>query len=404
MALIIQKFGGTSVANIERIKKIIPIIKSELDNNNKVIVVVSAMAGVTNSLVTLCNEASSLNNPRQLAEYDAALSSGEIVTAALLALALQEEGISARSVFAWQLPILTDNNHGKALVKSVDTILLNECLQHGTIPIIAGFQGVNDHNRVSTLGRGGSDTTAALIAAAVKADRCDIYTDVEGIFAVDPRIVSKAKKINKIDFSEMLELALSGAKVLHPRAAEIIMKYQIDTRILSTFAPKSDGTLITLKNKTMETKVISGITSNKNLLHISVESAKLNLIQLTSIIAQNDIHIELMQEVVSKEYDFITSLSDKNSLQALLTNLKNNNQINNFTFNTEVATISVIGHGIKNDHKLLEIILDQLAKDNINIRMVQISEIKLTLLVNDKEVEKTICNLYNLLEIPQVIH
>ncbi|MGX6959902.1 MAG: aspartate kinase [Rickettsia endosymbiont of Pentastiridius leporinus] len=404
MLLIIQKFGGTSVANIDRIKKIIPIIKSELDNNNKVIVVVSAMAGVTNSLVTLCNEASSLNNPCQLAEYDAALSSGEIVTAALLALALQEEGISARSVFAWQLPILTDDNHGKALVKSVNTILLNECLQRDAIPIIAGFQGINNHNRVSTLGRGGSDTTAALIAAAVKADRCDIYTDVEGVFAIDPRIVSKAKKINKIDFSEMLELALSGAKVLHPRAAEIIMKYQIDTRILSTFAPKADGTLITLKNKTMETRVISGITSNKNLLHIFVESATLNLIQFASIIAQNDIHIELMQELASKEYNFITSLSDKNSLQVLLTNLKNDNQIDDFTFNTEVATISIIGHGIKNDHKLLEIILDQLAEDNVNIRMVQISEIKLTLLVNDKEVEKTICNLYNLLEISQVIH
>lgn len=404
MALIIQKFGGTSVANIDRIKKIIPIIKAELDNNNKVIVVVSAMAGVTNSLVTLCNEVSSLNNPYQLAEYDAALSSGEIVTAALLALALQEEGISARSVFAWQLPILTDNNYGKALVKSVNTELLSECLQHDTIPIIAGFQGINNYNRVSTLGRGGSDTTAALIAAAVKADRCDIYTDVEGVFAVDPRVVSKATKINKIDFSEMLELALSGAKVLHPRAAEIIMKYQIDTRILSTFTPNSDGTLITLKNKTMETRVISAITSNKNLLQISIKSSTLNLISLASIIAQNDIHIELMQEVLSKEYNFITSLSDKNSLQALLTNLKNDNQISNFAFNIEVATISIIGHGIKNDHKLLEIILAQLAKNDVDVRLVQISEIKLTLLVNDKEVEKTICNLYNLLEISQIIH
>lgn len=405
MALIIQKFGGTSVATIDRIKKTIPIIKTEIAKNNQVIIVVSAMAGVTNQLVTLCNEVSSLNKSSQLAEYDVALSSGEIVTASLLALALQEENINARSFLAWQLPILTDDNHSKALVESVDTKLLNECLQQDIIPIIAGFQGINKHNRLATLGRGGSDTTAALIAAAMKADRCDIYTDVEGVFAADPRIIPKAKKINEIDFSEMLELALSGAKVLHPRAAEIVMRYQIDMRILSTFAPEADSTLITSKDKIMEKRIISGITSNKNLLYLTIESSSLDFIQVASIIAQNNNHIELMQEIEpNKRYSFITNLTDKNSLHILLTNLKNNNQITNFTFDTEIATVSIIGHGIKNDLKLLEMILLKLAKDNINVQMIQISEIKIILLINDKQVEKTICNLYNLLETSKILH
>ncbi|WP_341788622.1 MULTISPECIES: aspartate kinase [unclassified Rickettsia] len=405
MALIIQKFGGTSVATIDRIKKIIPIIKAEIAKNNQVIIVVSAMAGVTNQLVTLCNEVSSLNKSSQLAEYDVALSSGEIVTASLLALALQEENINARSFLAWQLPILTDDNHSKALVESVDTNLLNECLQQNIIPIIAGFQGINKHNRLATLGRGGSDTTAALIAAAMKADRCDIYTDVEGVFAADPRIIPKAKKIDEIDFSEMLELALSGAKVLHTRAAEIVMRYQIDMRILSTFAPEAGCTLITSKDKIMEKRIISGITSNKNLLYITIESCSLNFIQVASVIAQNNNHIELMQEIEhNKRYSFITDLTDKNSLHILLTNLKNNNQISNFTFDTEIATVSIIGHGIKNDLKLLEVILSKLAKDNINVQMVQISEIKIILLINDKQVEKTVLDLYDLLKISETEH
>lgn len=405
MALIIQKFGGTSVATIDRIKKIIPIIKAEIAKNNQVIIVVSAMAGVTNQLVTLCNEVSSLNKSSQLAEYDVALSSGEIVTASLLALALQEENINARSFLAWQLPILTDDNHSKALVESVDTNLLNECLQQNIIPIIAGFQGINKHNRLATLGRGGSDTTAALIAAAMKADRCDIYTDVEGVFAADPRIIPKAKKIDEIDFSEMLELALSGAKVLHTRAAEIVMRYQIDMRILSTFAPEAGCTLITSKDKIMEKRIISSITSNKNLLYITIESCSLNFIQVASVIAQNNNHIELMQEIEhNKRYSFITDLTDKNSLHILLTNLKNNNQISNFTFDTEIATVSIIGHGIKNDLKLLEVILSKLAKDNINVQMVQISEIKIILLINDKQVEKTVLDLYDLLKISETEH
>ncbi|AJQ52180.1 MAG: aspartate kinase [Rickettsia conorii subsp. raoultii] len=400
MALIIQKFGGTSVANIDRIKKIVPIIKTEIAKNNQVIVVVSAMAGVTNQLVTLCNEVSSLNNISQFAEYDVALSSGEIVTASLLALALQEEDIKARSFLAWQLPMLTDNNHSKALVESITTDLLEKYLQLNTVPIIAGFQGINKSNRLTTLGRGGSDTTAALIAAAMKADRCDIYTDVEGIFTADPRIIPTAKKIKEIDFLEMLELASSGAKVLHPRAGELVMRYKIDMRVLSTFSPDTEGTLITSKDKNMENGIINSITSNKNLLKISVKSISLSFLQVANMITQNNNHIEFMQEIKNnEEYSFITNLTDKNNLQALLTNLKDDKQIQDFTFDTEIATISLIGYGIKNDCKLLETILSKLTKDNINVNMIQLSEVKITLFINDQDAEKTIFNLYNLFKI-----
>ncbi|MFV9954030.1 MAG: aspartate kinase, partial [Rickettsia endosymbiont of Haemaphysalis japonica] len=395
MALIIQKFGGTSVANIDRIKNIVPIIKTEIAKNNQVIVVVSAMAGVTNQLVTLCNEVSSLNNMSQFAEYDVALSSGEIVTASLLALALQEEDIKARSFLAWQLPMLTDNNHSKALVESITTDLLEKYLQLNTVPIIAGFQGINKSNRLTTLGRGGSDTTAALIAAAMKADRCDIYTDVEGIFTADPRIIPNAKKIKEIDFLEMLELVSSGAKVLHPRAGELVMRYKIDMRVLSTFSPDTEGTLITSKDKNMENGIINSITSNKNLLKISVKSISLSFLQVANMITQNNNHIEFMQEIKNnKEYSFITNLTDKNNLQALLTNLKDDKQIQDFTFDTEIATISLIGYGIKNDCKLLETILSKLTQDNINVNMIQLSEVKITLFINDQDAEKTIFNLY----------
>ncbi|ABV76733.1 aspartate kinase [Rickettsia rickettsii] len=400
MALIIQKFGGTSVANIDRIKKIVPIIKTEIAKNNQVIVVVSAMAGVTNQLVTLCNEVSSLNNISQFAEYDVALSSGEIVTASLLALALQEEDIKARSFLAWQLPMLTDNNHSKALVESITTDLLEKYLQLNTIPIIAGFQGINKSHRLTTLGRGGSDTTAALIAAAMKADRCDIYTDVEGIFTADPRIIPNAKKIKEIDFLEMLELASSGAKVLHPRAGELVMRYKIDMRVLSTFSQDTEGTLITSKDKNMENGIINSITSNKNLLKISVKSMSLSFLQVANMITQNNNHIEFMQEIKNnEEYSFITNLTDKNNLQALLTNLKDDKQIQDFTFDTEIATISLIGYGIKNDCKLLETILSKLTNDNINVHMIQLSAVKITLFINDQDAEKTIFNLYNLFKI-----
>jgi len=399
MPLIVQKFGGTSVANTTRIKEIIPLIKFEKDLGNDVIIVVSAMAGVTNQLITLCNEVSSLLTQEQLAEYDAALSSGEMVTASLVSLKLQEENIMARSVFSWQLPLITNYDHTKALVESFSVDLLTKCLKLGIIPVIAGFQGITPDNKLTTLGRGGSDTTATLVAARMKADRCDIYTDVEGVFTADPRIVHQAKKLTVISFEEMLEFASSGAKVLNARSIEVASRYNVPLRVLSSFT-QDNGTLIISKDKIMENRIITGITSNKNLLKVSIENAQLSFSNICSLVSDNNIHVELMLNMDdNKKCSFITHLADKNRLEILLNNLKSTNNIADYIIDTKIAIISLIGYGIKNDYGLIKIILTHLEKENITVNMVQISEIKVSLLIRDNNTEKAIHSLHDLFEL-----
>ncbi len=404
MSIVVQKFGGTSVANIARIKEIIPIIKLEQQDGNQVVVVVSAMTGVTNQLITMCNEVSNLKTNSELAEYDTVLCSGEMVVASLLALKLQQQGINARSVLAWQLPILTNHNYGKALVEQLSTSLLIECIEHNIIPVVAGFQGVTNSNRLATLGRGGSDTTASLIAAAMQANRCDIYTDVEGVFTADPKIVSGAKKLSQISFDEMLEFSSSGAKVLHPRCLEVAIRYNIPVRVLSSFLlplyHEKNGTLITSKDNIMENRKITGITSNKDLLKLVVYSAQLNFSKVCNLIADHNIHLELMQNIeVSSHYNFIIQLSDQNKLQDLLDDLKNTNRINNFVIDSHVSIVSIIGYGIKNDHNLLSMVLTELEKEDIVVQRIQISEIKISILIKDLDTEKAICCLHQLFEL-----
>jgi aspartate kinase len=403
MELIVQKFGGTSVAGTARIIDIAKIVQKEINSNNQVIVVVSAMAGVTNQLINLCREVSSLNSNANLAEYDAALCSGEMVTSALLALNLQEIGIKSRSIFAWQLPILTNKSYSKAFVEMLDTKLLKECLDSNITPVIAGFQGVTTSNRLSTLGRGGSDTTAALVAASMKANRCDIYTDVTGIFTADPRLVHNAKKIDNIGFEEMLELSSSGANILHPRAVELAMRYTINMQVVSSFE-KEEGTLITSKKHIMEHKIITGITYNKNLLKLSIKSTgALNFSEICNIFLQNNIHVELMLHIHSdKQYNFIIQLSDKTRLELLINSLKQANQIADFTINTEIAIVSLVGYGIKNDSKLAATIINILAKESIDIAMIQVAEIKIALLIADKDAEKSIRILHEFFELDKL--
>ena len=403
MGLIVQKFGGTSVAGTARIIDTAKIVQKEINSNNQVIVVVSAMAGATNQLINLCREVSSLNSHANLAEYDAALCSGEMVTSALLALNLQEIGIKSRSLFAWQLPILTSKSHAKAFVEMLDTKLLKECLDSGITPVIAGFQGVTKDNRLSTLGRGGSDTTAALVAASMNASRCDIYTDVTGIFTADPRLVHNAKKIDDIGFEEMLELASSGAHILHPRSVELAMRYNINMRVLSSFALEN-GTLITSKKHIMEHKLITGITSNKNLLKLSINATGvLNFSEICNLFLQNNIHVELMLNIDSdKQYNFIIQLGDKRRLESLINDLKQDNKITDFTINTEIAIVSLVGYGIKNDSKLAGTIIELLAKESVNIAMIQVAEIKISLLIADKDAEKSIRILHEFFELDKL--
>lgn len=398
MGLIIQKFGGTSVANIDNIQNAVSLVQQELAKKNQVIVVVSAMAGVTNQLVTLCNEISNLDSQSKLSEYDVALSSGEIVTAALFALILQARNIKARSIAAWQLPIITDNNFSKALVQFVDTQLLQECLAAEVVPVITGFQGISIEGKITTLGRGGSDTTAALVAAATKADRCDIYTDVEGVFSVDPRVANCAKLLAYISFEEMLELASCGAKVLHARCVEIAMRYNISLRVLSSFKV-TNGTMITSRSKNMENKTITGITSNKNLLHILISESVLSINQLSLLIAKKNICIEMMYiDTNQSTFHFIIALVDRGKAESLLMQLKLQNNIVNFVLKTDIAIVSIIGFGIKTDYNLLIEALEVLEMNQITIEMLQTTEIKISILMQERFNEKTVNMLHDLIE------
>lgn len=397
--LIVQKFGGTSLANTQRIKEVAEIIFSEINRGNKVIVVVSAMAGVTNELVNLCNDISDLTSNDQLAEYDSALATGEIVTASLMALALQSKNAKARSVFAWQLPIITDTNHSKALVTSYDTKLLKHCLDNDIIPVISGFQGVTEFNRFSTFGRGGSDTTATLTASAMMANRCDIYTDVEGVFTADPRIVHAAKKLDHISFEEMLEFSSSGAKVLHPRSVEIAMRYDIPIRVLSSFS-LGTGTLIKSKDKVMENTIITGITSNKNLLKVTINGSTLKSSKLYNLIRLGNINVEIMVNLnLAKDFFFVVQLHDKNRLEDLLNELMLTKQIEKFSIDAKISIISVIGYGIKNDSTIMQKIIDKLEEESVPIMMLEISEIKVSILIDDDYTEKSVQKLHDLCEL-----
>ena len=256
MKKIVMKFGGTSVGDIPRIRNVAQLVKREVDAGNQVAVVVSAMAGETNKLVGWTKELSPLHDAR---EYDTVVAAGEQITAGLLAVALSAIGVPARSWLGWQIPIRTSSMHGSARILAIDSELLDERLAQGQVAVVAGFQGIAPDNRISTLGRGGSDTSAVALAAALKADRCDIYTDVDGVYTADPRIVSKARRLEKIAFEEMLELASLGAKVLQTRSVELAMVHRVPTRVLSTFDPDKGGTLLCDEDDIVEKNPVTGI-------------------------------------------------------------------------------------------------------------------------------------------------
>ena len=260
MSVIVQKFGGTSVADLERVRNAASRVKSEVDRGNHVVVVVSAMAGTTNQLVQWAGEASSLHDTR---EYDAVVSTGEQVTAGLLAIVLQDMGISARSWLGWQLPIRTDSSHGGARIQDIDVDEIRKRFEQGQVAVVAGFQGLSAENRITTLGRGGSDTSAVALAAALNAERCDIYTDVDGIYTSDPRIVTRARKLEKITYEEMLELASLGAKVLQTRSVELAMNHRVRLQVLSSFSD-SPGTLVVDEDEIVEKEIVSGIAYSRD--------------------------------------------------------------------------------------------------------------------------------------------
>ncbi len=398
MARIVQKFGGTSVADIDRIKTVAQRVKNEVDAGNQVAVVLSAMAGVTNQLITYASEISSLHDAR---EYDAVVSTGEQVTAGLLALALQDKGVAARSWQGWQIPIRTDGVHGKARIMGIETEELERCLARGEVPVVTGFQGLGPDNRITTLGRGGSDTSAVALAAALKADRCDIHTDVDGVYTTDPRIVAGARKLDKITYEEMLEMASAGAKVLQTRAVELAMKRGVRLQVLSSYADGA-GTFVVDEDEIVEKEMISGIAYNR-------DEAKITLIGVADRpgvaagifgpLAEAGINVDMIVQNVSADgkatdLTFTVAKGDLDRAVRVVEELRDALGYADLVYDPNVVKVAVIGVGMRSHAGVAQRMFHALAEKGINIQVISTSEIKVSVLIAEEYTELALRSLH----------
>ena len=398
MELVVLKFGGTSVADVPQIKKIALKVKGEVDQGNKVIVVVSAMSGVTNNLIDLVNQTS---KNFSLSEHDVVLSTGEQITSALLSIALEELSLKARSWMGWQVPIVSDNTHGKAVIKDIKTSNIMGSIKKGYIAIVSGFQGISEDNRITTLGRGGSDTTAVALAAAFSADRCDIYTDVEGVYTTDPRIVKKAKKLDFITYEEMLELASQGAKVLQTRSVALAMKYNVNLRVLSSFA-NLPGTLIAEERGNMEKSEISGIAHSLNEAKITLSDIPDQPGQAANIfgaLAEFSINVDMIVQSSSINHgstDMTFTIPETDLLMAekVIKKIKGNIGFKKFTSETNVVKISIVGNAMRSQPGIAKTMFQTLAKNHINIQVISTSEIKISVLISSEYYELAMRSLH----------
>jgi len=400
MPLIIQKFGGTSVGSPERIRNVALRVQRELAQGNQVAVVLSAMSGVTDQLVGLTKELSSLKTPESLAEYDTVVASGEQVTVGLLALCLQEMGIKSRSFLAWQLGIRTDEVHSKARIEDINADIIKESLRSGEVPVVPGFQGVTPAGRVTTLGRGGSDTSGVALAAALKADRCDIYTDVEGVYTTDPRIVTKARKLNKIAYEEMLEMASLGAKVLQTRSVEMAMKYKVRVQVLSSFTD-APGTLLVDEEEVMERRLITGIAYSKSDARVTLTGVADRpgiAAAVLGPLAEAEINVDMIVQNVSEDgttdITFTVAKTDLARAEDSLKAAKDHLKYKNLLTDPNVAKVSVVGVGLKSHAGLAQKMFQTLADKNINILVISTSEIKISVLIAEEYMELAIRSLH----------
>ncbi len=391
MARIVQKFGGTSVADIARIKAAAATVKRELDAGNQVCVVLSAMAGVTDQLAGYAAEA---GGAHYSPEYDTVLATGEQVTVGLLALALEEMGLPARSWLGWQIPIRTDGVHGKARIEAIEIEALVRCLDDGVVPVIPGFQGISPEGRVTTLGRGGSDTSAVAIAAALGAERCDIYTDVDGVYTTDPRIVAKARKLEKITYEEMLEMASLGAKVLQLRAVELAMKTGQRLQVRSSYSDVP-GTLVVDEDEIVEQELVSGIAYSR-------DEAKITLVRVADKpgvaaaifgpLADASINVDMIVQNVSADgqatdLTFTVTKADLDRAVETLEAKKDQLEYADLVFDSNVVKISVIGVGMRSHVGVAQRMFETLAEKGINIQVISTSEIKVSVLVAEEYTE-----------------
>ncbi len=411
MPVLVMKFGGTSVASLDKIKSAAERVASEVSAGHSVIVIVSAMAGKTNELVGWVNETSPLYDAR---EYDAIVSSGENVTAGLMALTLQEMDIPARSWQGWQVPVITTSAHSAARIEEIQTENITRKFKEGMrVAVVAGFQGVSDTDRTTTLGRGGSDTTAVAFAAAFDAIRCDIYTDVDGIYTTDPRITEKAKKLNKISFEEMLELASLGAKVLQTRSVELAMRFNVNLRVLSSFVSPEigSGTLVCSEEEIMESNVVSGIAYSR-------DEAKMTLISVADRpgiaaaifgpLSEAGINVDMIIQNIAEEgrTDMTFSCPTDQVLRAekALNYAKSEGEINfsQLVADTNVAKISAVGIGMRSQSGVAAKMFRTLSNEGINIKVIATSEIKISVLVDRKYMELAVQSLHDAFELEKV--
>ena len=396
MSRIVAKFGGTSVADLDRIRAVAARIKREHEAGHQIAVVVSAMAGVTNDLVELTRAAHSMHDAR---EYDVVVSTGEQVTAGLLAICLQEQGVSARSWLGWQVPIRTSDAHARARIENIEIEEMERRFNDGQVCVLAGFQGIGPDNRITTLGRGGSDTTAVALAAALRADRCDIYTDVDGVYTSDPRIVTRARKLDKVTYEEMLEMASLGAKVLQTRSVELAMNHGVPVQVLSSFddadGSELPGTLVVDEEDIVEHEIVSGVTYSR-------DEAKITLMRVADRpgvaaaifgpLADANVNVDMIVQNVSEDgkntdMTFTVTRGDLDRAIGILNERKGDLGFTDLVSDADVVKVSVVGVGMRSHAGVAQRMFSSLAERGINIQVISTSEIKISVLIAEEFTE-----------------
>ena len=405
MALIVQKFGGTSVGTVERIEQVADKVKKFRDAGDDLVVVLSAMSGETNRLIDLAKQISGGDQPVPR-ELDVIVSTGEQVTIALLAMALIKRGVPAVSYTGNQVRILTDNAHTKARIVSIEGALIRRDLDEGRVVVVAGFQGVDEHGNITTLGRGGSDTTGVALAAALKADECQIYTDVDGVYTTDPRVVSVAQRLDKITFEEMLEMASLGSKVLQIRAVEFAGKYNVPLRVLHSFK-EGPGTLITIdEEETMEQPIISGIAFNRDEAKLTIRGVPDTpgvAFKILGPISAANIEVDMIVQNVAHDnttdFTFTVHRNDYQAAQSVLENTAREIGAREVVGDTKIAKVSIVGVGMRSHAGVASRMFEALAKETINIQMISTSEIKVSVVIEEKYLELAVRALHTAFEL-----
>ena len=406
MALFVQKYGGTSVGSIERIEAVADKLQRFREQGHDLVVAVSAMSGETNRLIGLAKEIQSEPNPREL---DVLVSTGEQVTIALLAMALEKRGIPARSYTGSQVRILTDSAHTKARIQDIDVERMRADLAEGRVVVVAGFQGADEHGNITTLGRGGSDTTGVALAAALKADECQIYTDVDGVYTTDPRVVEGAQRLEKITFEEMLEMASLGSKILQIRSVEFAGKYKVPLRVLSSFED-GPGTLITIEEEdTVEKPVISGIAFNRDEAKLTVQGVPDIpgvASKILGPISKANIEVDMILQNVAADqttdFTFTVHRNDYTKAEAILKTVAVDLGAREVVGNNKIAKVSIVGVGMRSHAGVASKMFDTLAQENINIQMISTSEIKVSVVIAEKYLELAVRALHSAFDLDKV--